>query len=309
MESKQTTMNQYEPQTVMHPGVDLAEKLIELGWSTDLLSSKTGESQDHILAVIRGKKDIEIEFATKLEVELLIPQAYWLARQNRFNESRYKAMSDAKKGPYTKDNCEPFLNAAEKGMATFGISGFRRTYSKLFQVIIDTMNDCYAAGAYKKPEMSDKTGPYNAQWNDDRKCWIVSGPFNDGFGYPTKASAAHVAVGFNQVHDAAYAASAASKEQEVAKLQVFKDYVHKRLDDHGVPTHPIGEHMDAGCRVGQRLDIALASSKVTKQAIKETLRQWVLDHDGPDMFNAEENDDASKAMIEDLDVRLDKLTK
>lgn len=47
--------------------------------------------------------------------------------------------------------------------------------------------------------------------------------------------------------------------ENVAKLQAFKDYVHQRLDEAGIPTHPDGEHSKAGCRVGDRLDIALAS--------------------------------------------------
>lgn len=44
----------------------------------------------------------------------------------------------------------------------------------------------------------------------------------------------------------------------VKRLQAFKDYVHQRLDDAGIPTHPDGEHSRAGCRVGDRLDIVFA---------------------------------------------------
>lgn len=43
------------------------------------------------------------------------------------------------------------------------------------------------------------------------------------------------------------------------KLQAFKDYVHKRLDDAGIPENPGGEHSKHGCRIGDRLDIALAT--------------------------------------------------
>lgn len=49
------------------------------------------------------------------------------------------------------------------------------------------------------------------------------------------------------------------KDAECSALQKFKDYVHKRLDDAGIPTHPEGEHSERGCRIGDRLDIALAS--------------------------------------------------
>jgi hypothetical protein len=44
---------------------------------------------------------------------------------------------------------------------------------------------------------------------------------------------------------------------ERIKLQAFKDFVHKRLDDAGVPADPPGEHRDRGCRVGQRLDVLI----------------------------------------------------
>lgn len=44
-------------------------------------------------------------------------------------------------------------------------------------------------------------------------------------------------------------------EREVEKLRAFKAYVHERLDKMGVPADPPGEHRDAGCRVGQRLDV------------------------------------------------------
>ena len=40
-------------------------------------------------------------------------------------------------------------------------------------------------------------------------------------------------------------------------LRRFKDFVHKRLDDAGVETHPDGPHSKEGCRIGDRLDIVL----------------------------------------------------
>lgn len=51
--------------------------------------------------------------------------------------------------------------------------------------------------------------------------------------------------------------------EENNKLQRFKDYVHKRLDDAGIPTHPEGEHSQYGCRIGDRLDVALNRPKVS----------------------------------------------
>lgn len=40
----------------------------------------------------------------------------------------------------------------------------------------------------------------------------------------------------------------------VNKLQEFKDYVHKRLDDAGIPVDPESTHKEHGCRIGGRLD-------------------------------------------------------
>lgn len=56
---------------------------------------------------------------------------------------------------------------------------------------------------------------------------------------------------------------------EYAKLLRFKDYVHQRLDEADVPTHPDGEHSAAGCRVGDRLDIALKVTDRLAQAVCE----------------------------------------
>lgn len=50
-------------------------------------------------------------------------------------------------------------------------------------------------------------------------------------------------------------------EQQVEKLQAFKDYVHKRLDDYGIEKEPKGEHSEHGCRIGDRLDIVLNEIK------------------------------------------------
>lgn len=52
-------------------------------------------------------------------------------------------------------------------------------------------------------------------------------------------------------------AEAAHLEARVAELEKFKEYVHQRLDEAGIPTHPNGKHSKAGCRIGDRLDIAL----------------------------------------------------
>jgi hypothetical protein len=42
------------------------------------------------------------------------------------------------------------------------------------------------------------------------------------------------------------------------KLQKFKDYVHRRLDDAGVTVDPESGHKAEGCRIGGRLDEVFA---------------------------------------------------
>lgn len=45
---------------------------------------------------------------------------------------------------------------------------------------------------------------------------------------------------------------------EVEALKRFKAYVHRRLDEAGVPVDPPSAHKASGCRIGGRLDVALA---------------------------------------------------
>lgn len=40
-------------------------------------------------------------------------------------------------------------------------------------------------------------------------------------------------------------------------LQRFKEYVHQRLDDAGVPVDPDSPHKAAGCRIGGRMDVII----------------------------------------------------
>lgn len=58
-----------------------------------------------------------------------------------------------------------------------------------------------------------------------------------------------------KAHAAKHAAEVERWKEAVDKLQAFKDFVHRRLDQAGIPTHPDGEHSKAGCRIGDRLDM------------------------------------------------------
>jgi hypothetical protein len=53
-------------------------------------------------------------------------------------------------------------------------------------------------------------------------------------------------------------------------LEAFKAYVHKRLDDAGVPKDPESPHKAAGCRIGGRLDHVL-KAQATAEALRAAL--------------------------------------
>lgn len=61
---------------------------------------------------------------------------------------------------------------------------------------------------------------------------------------------------------------AIAAERERDALQAFKAFVHGRLDQAGIPTHPDGPHSKEGCRIGDRLDIALAAKAELAEAVR-----------------------------------------
>lgn len=65
------------------------------------------------------------------------------------------------------------------------------------------------------------------------------------------------------------------------KLQAFKDYVHKRLDDAGIEKEPNGEHSKHGCRIGDRLDLVFRENEELKVALKrvQKMSEYKANHD------------------------------
>jgi hypothetical protein len=64
--------------------------------------------------------------------------------------------------------------------------------------------------------------------------------------------------------------------------QAFKDYVHERLDQAGIPTHTDGEHSKAGCRVGDRLDVLIGERDQLRsewERLREALGKHADQHD------------------------------
>lgn len=66
----------------------------------------------------------------------------------------------------------------------------------------------------------------------------------------------------------------ATLRAKVAELGAFKAYVHQRLDEANIPTHPSGPHSTEGCRIGHPLDIALARLKPSGQVAEDV--NWLL---------------------------------
>jgi hypothetical protein len=79
------------------------------------------------------------------------------------------------------------------------------------------------------------------------------------------------------------------KDKEIAALLSerdhlleFKAYVHRRLDEAHVPTHPDGPHSKKGCRIGDRLDllIKMSDDAVTRAAKLESEKDlWMMHED------------------------------
>lgn len=83
---------------------------------------------------------------------------------------------------------------------------------------------------------------------------------------------------------AAAEARAAEVERERDALQRFKEYVHQRLDEAGVATHPDGPHSKAGCRIGDRLDIVFSAhtelwswldQQLDHYSLNQHAREWL----------------------------------
>lgn len=98
----------------------------------------------------------------------------------------------------------------------------------------------------------------------------------------------------------------AEKDDRIAALQAFKDYTHGRMDRAGVPTHPDGEHSQAGCRIGDRFDILVFRAETAEAQLaqcREALEFYEYNvsgcriiHSGGDTFrNALTQDGGEKA--------------
>lgn len=58
-------------------------------------------------------------------------------------------------------------------------------------------------------------------------------------------------------------------QTEHDKLLKFKQYVHERLDKHGIPHHSPGVHGAEGCRIGDRLDYVFSTLRTPADKVKK----------------------------------------
>lgn len=80
------TMNEYYPQTVLHPCTTLNEKIEEIGMSRKEFALRTGKPEQTIIAVLKGESSITPEMAVLFENITKIPAHFWINKQARYNE-------------------------------------------------------------------------------------------------------------------------------------------------------------------------------------------------------------------------------
>jgi hypothetical protein len=79
----------------------------------------------------------------------------------------------------------------------------------------------------------------------------------DAIGFAGNIQSGVLRIGFPKLSDG-FCNLAENLARAYVALAAFKVYVHRRLDEAGIPTDPESPHKAAGCRIGGRLDIALA---------------------------------------------------
>ena len=89
------TINQYRPETVIHPTEFLIEFLEEKQMDAKEFAVKTGRPEKSISAVLDGKSSITREISLLLEQVLKVPAHFWIKAQKNYDE--YKAKKDPQK--------------------------------------------------------------------------------------------------------------------------------------------------------------------------------------------------------------------
>lgn len=78
--------NEYFPQSVPHPGIDLSEKLDELGMGPKEFAIRADKPEKTITAILNGESSITPDMAVQFENVLKIPAHFWINRQRSYDE-------------------------------------------------------------------------------------------------------------------------------------------------------------------------------------------------------------------------------
>jgi HTH-type transcriptional regulator/antitoxin HigA len=80
-------IDEYNPESVSHPGTTLEDVLEERGMSQAELCERTGRPRKTINEILKGKASITPETALQFERVLGIPASFWNNRQRQYDES------------------------------------------------------------------------------------------------------------------------------------------------------------------------------------------------------------------------------
>ncbi len=83
-------VSEFAIELLVHPGETVKDVLEEKNISQAELAVRTGCSFKHISEVVRGKKDISFEFASRLEYTLGIPAHFWINLQANYDKEIQK---------------------------------------------------------------------------------------------------------------------------------------------------------------------------------------------------------------------------
>ena len=78
--------NQYNPQSVPHPGLTLAEKLEEMGMGPKEFALRSGKPEKTITAILKGDSSITADMAVQFESVTKIPAHFWMNHQRGYDE-------------------------------------------------------------------------------------------------------------------------------------------------------------------------------------------------------------------------------
>jgi HTH-type transcriptional regulator/antitoxin HigA len=90
-----TKTNQYQPQSVPHPGATLEEKLLEMRMGPKEFAIRAGKPEKTVTAILNGSSSITPEMSVRFENVTNIPAHYWMNHQRGYDEyiarERWKA--------------------------------------------------------------------------------------------------------------------------------------------------------------------------------------------------------------------------